>query len=98
MARGKKKEELSLEEKLEQALVPVGEQPYEVPENWCWVKWGIIGEFVAGSGFKKDYQGHTGYEIPFYKVGSLKYADASGYLYDESNTITEEIRKELKAS
>ena len=38
MARGKKKEkELTLEEKLQQALVPVDEQPYEVPENWCWV-------------------------------------------------------------
>lgn len=36
MARGKKKEELSLEEKLEQALVPVEEWPYEVPGNWCW--------------------------------------------------------------
>lgn len=30
----KKTKELSLEEKLEQALVPVDEQPYEVPENW----------------------------------------------------------------
>ena len=30
----KKKKELSLEEKLEQALVPVDEQPYEVPKNW----------------------------------------------------------------
>ncbi len=34
----KKSTELTLEEKLEQALVPVDEQPYEVPENWCWVK------------------------------------------------------------
>lgn len=97
MARGKKKEELTLEEKLEQALVPVEEQPYEVPENWCWTIWGMIGEFVVGNGFKKEYQGFTGYEIPFYKVGSLKYADNFGYLYDESNTITEEIRRKLKA-
>lgn len=37
MARGKKKEQLSLEEKLEQALVPAGEQPYQVPGNWCWI-------------------------------------------------------------
>lgn len=37
MAKAKKKETLSLEEKLELALVPVDEQPYEVPENWCWV-------------------------------------------------------------
>ena len=35
MAKAKKKETLSLEEKLEQALVPADEQPYEVPENWC---------------------------------------------------------------
>ena len=32
-----KEKALTLEEKLEQALVPVEEQPYEVPENWCWV-------------------------------------------------------------
>ncbi len=37
MASRKKKEELSLEEKLEQALVPVEEWPYEVPGNWCWI-------------------------------------------------------------
>lgn len=32
-----KKEGLTLEEKLERALVPVEEWPYEVPGNWCWV-------------------------------------------------------------
>ena len=38
MAKGtKKKETLTPEEKLQQALVPVEEQPYSVPENWCWV-------------------------------------------------------------
>lgn len=43
MARGKKKEELSLEEKLEQALVPVEEWPYEVPGNWCFFRFtGLI--------------------------------------------------------
>lgn len=26
-----------MEEKLAQALVPVEEQPYKIPENWCWV-------------------------------------------------------------
>lgn len=37
MARGKKKESaLTPEEKLAQALVPDWEQPYKVPENWCW--------------------------------------------------------------
>ncbi len=38
MARtGKKQKELTPEEKLAQALVPVEEQPYPIPENWCWI-------------------------------------------------------------
>lgn len=37
MARtSKKQKELTPEEKLAQALVPVEDQPYPVPENWCW--------------------------------------------------------------
>lgn len=99
MARGKKKEKvLTPEEKLAQALVPEDEQPYKVPENWCWTRWGCCGEFTAGNGFKNEYQGFQDLPIPFYKVGSLKYSDASGFLYDESNTIDEEIRSKLKAT
>ena len=94
----KKKPALTPEEKLEQALVPEAEQPYKVPENWCWVNWGSVGDFIAGSGFKNEYQGFTGYEIPFYKVGSLKNSDASGLIYAFSNTINEEIRSKLKAT
>ena len=30
------KKQLTIEEKLQAALVPVEEQPYKVPENWCW--------------------------------------------------------------
>lgn len=37
MARGKKKEILTPEECLQAALVPESEQPYPVPENWCWI-------------------------------------------------------------
>ncbi len=36
MARGKKKETLTPEERLQAALVPENEQPYKVPGNWCW--------------------------------------------------------------
>ena len=34
------KQALTQEERLVQALVPEGEQPYEVPENWFWLKLG----------------------------------------------------------
>lgn len=38
MARGKKAaQELTPEEKLAQVLVPVEEQPYQIPDNWCWI-------------------------------------------------------------
>ena len=37
MARGKKKETLTPEERLQAALVPESEQPYPVPGNWCWI-------------------------------------------------------------
>lgn len=47
MARGKKKEKLSLEEKLERALVPLEEQPYEVPGNWCWTTVESISDIVS---------------------------------------------------
>lgn len=36
MAR--KKENLTPEERLQSALVPASEQPYKLPENWCWVR------------------------------------------------------------
>lgn len=48
MARRKKKEkELTIEERLEQALVPIEEQPYPVPENWCWTRLGYFIDFAT---------------------------------------------------
>lgn len=67
MARGKKKEELTLEEKLERALVPVEEQPYEVPENWCWTKLRVVSEVVTGSTPSKKKPEYYGEEFPFFK-------------------------------
>lgn len=42
----------SMEELLEEALVPEEEQPYEVPGNWVWVRLGSISRFI-------DYRGKT---------------------------------------
>ena len=66
--------------------------------NWCWTNWGECAEFVAGSGFKNEYQGFTNYDIPFYKVSSLKTANETGYLCDNTNTVDETVRKKLKAA
>lgn len=51
MAKTKKAEVLTLEEKLQQALVPQEEQPYKVPDNWCWSILGCICYFERGITF-----------------------------------------------
>ena len=45
------KKQLTIEEKLQAALVPVEEQPYKVPDNWCWVKLGTV---ITASKEKQD--------------------------------------------
>lgn len=36
MAKKTKAANLSIEEKLEQALIVLGYEPYKIPDNWCW--------------------------------------------------------------
>lgn len=95
MARGKKKEELTLEEKLERALVPVEEQPYEVPENWCWTKLRVVSEVVTGSTPSKKKPEYYGEEFPFFKPADLdagrKTIIASEYLSNEGKKISRVI-------
>ena len=43
------KVEISLEEKLKQALVPVDEQPYTIPSNWVWTRLGKVNEIITGN-------------------------------------------------
>ena len=59
MARGKKKEAaLSPEERLQAVLVPENEQPYKVPENWCWTRIGELSTLYRGVSYKKQ-DAHT---------------------------------------
>lgn len=44
----KKKEELSLEDRLKNALVPIEEQPYQLPENWVWTRIELIIKLISG--------------------------------------------------
>ena len=43
------KVEISLEEKLRQALIPVDEQPYTIPSNWVWTRLGEVNEIITGN-------------------------------------------------
>ena len=45
----RRKKVLTPEECLAAALVPEDEQPYQVPDNWCWVRIGAINSYMSGS-------------------------------------------------
>ena len=89
--------EISLEEKLKKALVPVDEQPYAIPSNWVWTRLGEISKLSGGSGFPEKYQGFLDKNIPFYKVGSLKNIDDNFYIENSENYIDDDILTEIKA-
>ena len=48
------KVEISLEEKLKKALVPVDEQPYTIPSNWVWVGLKYISKKIFAGGDKPE--------------------------------------------
>lgn len=63
MARGKKKETLTPEERLQVALVPEGEQPYKVPRNWCWVYAPSMFNIEYGKGLPTKKLCEDGYPV-----------------------------------
>ncbi len=65
MDGAKKKEAMSLEEKIKETIVPAEESPYEVPSNWCWIKNNIVCKL--GDGLKSE-----GEMLPYLEVKYLR--------------------------
>lgn len=104
MAKEKKVAEvLTPEEKLEQALVPVEEQPYSVPANWRWTRLGayinFATDYVANGSFaslKENVQisKEENYALMVKTADfangftkSLTYTDKHGYDYLEKSVL-----------
>ena len=49
MAKKTKDSNLSIEERLERALIPNWDEPYKLPENWCWVRVDAIASIYTGN-------------------------------------------------
>ena len=87
MAKDKKAaKELTIEEKLAQALVPVEEQPYKIPENWCWTYMGIVAQWGSGGTPSRKKPEYYEGRIPWVKTGELN----NEYIYDTEEKITNE--------
>ncbi len=88
MARGKKAAKaLTLEEKLEQALVPEEEQPYVIPENWCWTSVEKVSIVVTGGTPSKKNPEYYGDEFPFFKPSDL---DAGRHVFKASEYLSKQ--------
>ena len=79
----KKKETLTPEERLQAALVPESEQPYKVPENWCWVYAPSMFNIEYGKGLPTKKLCEDGYpvfgangQIGFYNEYMFEYEKA----------------------
>lgn len=93
----KKKEVLSIEEKLQKALVPDWEQPYKVPSNWVWTRLDSISEIVTGGTPSKKNDNYYGGDFPFVKPADLdqgrKVIIGSEYLTEEGKLVSRVVRK-----
>lgn len=82
MAKAKKQEK-SIEQRLEEALVLYEKTPYELPSSWCWVKFKSIADFGMGQTILSKELKQEG--VPIYSAS----ADGKifGYINSEDNRI-----------
>lgn len=82
MAKKTKDSNLSIEERLEQALIPNWDEPYKLPENWCWVNLGSLGSLGMGQTILSKDLKEEG--IPVYSATEEN--KIFGYISESENT------------
>lgn len=95
MAKKTKAADLSIEEKLEQALIVPGYEPYKIPDNWCWTSFKNVAEVVTGGTPSKKHKEYYGNVFPFFKPADLNtgrnVSIASEYLSEEGKKVSRVI-------
>lgn len=89
----KKQIELTIEEKLQNALVPKEEQPYKISNNWCWVRLGNITQIKGGKRIPKGtslLKENTGYK--YIRVTDMKNGTV---LNDDIHYISKDIYNKI---
>lgn len=83
----KKKSSLTPEQRLQEALVPESEWPYQVPKNWCWVTLGELIVIKRGASPRpiKAYTTDNVNGVNWIKIGD---ADDGKYINQTAEKIT----------
>ena len=85
-----KNKDLTLEEKLREALIPKEEQPYEIPESWEWVRLENVTSKITDGTHKTPTYIDDG--VPFISVKNIK---NNKIYFDDIKYISQEEHKEL---
>ena len=86
MAKKTKAADLSIEEKLEQALVVPGYEPYTIPDNWCWLK--LLASFDNCTDSKKKVKQKQYLESGTWAIIDQGKQEIGGYTNDEALLYT----------
>ena len=86
MAKKTKAADLSVEEKLEQALVVPGYEPYTIPDNWCWLK--LLASFDNCTDSKKKVKQKQYLESGTWAIIDQGKQEIGGYTNDEALLYT----------
>lgn len=71
---------------IEDVIIPIEEQPYEIPENWCWTSLSSVAEWGSGGTPSRKNPDYYEGNIPWIKTGELD----DGYIFDSEEKITED--------
>lgn len=85
MAKKTKAASLTIEEKLEQALVVPGYEPYKIPDNWCWTTLEYAAKWGSGGTPSRKVSDYYLGDIPWIKTGELD----NDFVYETEEHISE---------
>lgn len=85
MAKKTKAASLTIEEKLEQALVVPGYEPYKIPDNWCWTTLEYAAKWGSGGTPSRKISDYYLGDIPWIKTGELD----NDFVYETEEHISE---------
>lgn len=85
------KKKMTLEEKLEAAIVK--EVPYELPNNWSWIKLNSLFDICSSKRILKDQWKEKG--IPFYRTREIVSINKYGFVNNDL-FIDEDLYEEIK--
>lgn len=71
---------------IEDVIIPIEEQPYVIPENWCWTSLSSVAEWGSGGTPSRKNPDYYEGNIPWIKTGELD----DGYIFDSEEKITED--------